>query len=209
MSKTKAETVQKWKESLAESARTAVEALSAITPIDQLAPSIDEASDILGHAMLQIRVLVRPEPKTLEFDEEAAWYRKEGEEKPAGECHTPQEALDFVLANPPMGNMPSGADGTEGTTASGEGRHMSYPEASTILMELARNRTMSVDQVNALEMGVRRLLVRHFQRQRNWAKRRAARSVCGDSVAAPHPAPLTPDEELADTIKRQNEEVRA
>ncbi len=38
MSKTKEETVQQWKESLAESARTAVEALSAITPIDKPAP---------------------------------------------------------------------------------------------------------------------------------------------------------------------------
>lgn len=201
MSKTKAETVQQWKESLAESARTAVEALSAITPIGKPAPSIDEAGKILGHAILNIRELVRPEPKTLEFVDEAAWYRMKGEEKPEGEYRTPQEALDFVMGNPPMGNLPSGADGTEagdskGTTASGEDRHMSYPEASAILMELARNRTMSVDQVNALEMGVRRLLNRHFQRQRNWAKRRAARSACGDSVAAPHPEPLSPEDEV-------------
>lgn len=27
--------------------------------------------------------------------------------------HTPNPALDFVLENPPMGNLPSGADGTE------------------------------------------------------------------------------------------------
>jgi len=94
--------MQQWKEYLAESARTAVEALSAITPIDQPAPSIDEASKILGHAMLQIRELVRPEPKTVAFLEEAAWYRMKGAEKPAGEHHTPNPALDFVLANPPM-----------------------------------------------------------------------------------------------------------
>lgn len=195
MSKTKAETVQQGKESLAESARTAVEALSAITPSDKPAPSIDEASKILGHATLKIRELMRPEPKTVSFMEEAAWYRMKGEAKPAGEYRKPQEALDFVMGNPPMGNLPSGADGTEGTTASGEDRHMSYPEASAILMEIARNRTMSVDQVNALEMGVRRLLNRHFQRQRNWARRRAARSASGDSVAAPHPAPLSPEKE--------------
>lgn len=77
--------------------------------------------------------------------------------------------------------MKPGAEGTEtgdskGTTASGEDRHMSYPEASAILMELARKRTMSGAQVNALEMGVRRLMNRHFQRQRNWAKRRAKRA---------------------------------
>ena len=209
MSKTKEETVQQWKESLAESARTAVEALAAITPIDKPAPTTDEASKILGQARVRIRDLVRPAPATLAFSEEAAWCRMKGAEKPAGEYRTPKDALDFVLANPPMGNLPSGADGTYGTTASGEDRHMTYPEASAILMELARKRTMSVDQVNALEIGVRRLLNRHFQRQRNWAKRRAARSACGDSVAAPHPAPLSPEEELAGTIKRQKEEVQA
>jgi hypothetical protein len=59
-------------------------------------------------------------------------------------------------------------------------------------------------------MGVRRLFGRHFQSQRHLAKRRAAHSVCGDSVAAPHPEPLSPEEELADTIKRQKEdEVQA
>lgn len=62
MSKTKEETVQQLKESLAESARTAVEALSAITPTGKLAPSIEEASKILGHAIHKIRELVRPEP---------------------------------------------------------------------------------------------------------------------------------------------------
>lgn len=103
--------------------------------------------------------------------------------------HTPPEAIDVVLANPPIGNLPSGADGTEagdgnGAPASGEARHMSIPEASGILMELARKRSMSIDQVNALEMAVRRLMRRHFQRQRNWAKRREARRLAEDG--SPH-----------------------
>lgn len=190
MSKTKEETVQQWRESLAESARLAVEALSAITPINMPPASTDEACTILGQAIPRIRELVRPAPKTIAFLEEAAWYRMKG------------------AANPPL-NIPPAAeqiDPSAPTMVRGED-HMSYPEASAILMELARNRTMSVDQVNALEMGVRRLLNRHFQRQRNWAKRRAARSVCCDSVAAPHPEPLSPEEELADTIKRQKEDA--
>ena len=33
----------------------------------------------------------------------------------------------------------------------------------------------------------------------------ASRPVCGDSIAAPHHEPLTPEEELADTIARQKE----
>ena len=35
--------------------------------------------------------------------------------------------------------------------------------------------------------------------------KRASRHVRGESIAAPHPDPLTPEEELADTIKRQKE----
>lgn len=157
MSKTKEETVQQLKESLAESARTAVEALSAITPTGKLAPSIEEARKILGHAIHKIRELVRPEPLDI---------------PPAAEPIAPNAQ-----------KMAQGED------------HMSYPEAAAILMELARKRTMSIDQVNALEMAVRRLMCRHFQRQRNWARRRAARSACGDSVAAPHAEPLSPEKE--------------
>lgn len=91
---------------------------------------------------------------------------------------TPQEAIDVVLANPPMGDIPPAdepIDPKAPKMVRGEPRHMSYPEASGILMELARKRSMSIDQVNALEMAVRRLMCRYFQRQRNWAKRRAAR----------------------------------
>lgn len=65
--------------------------------------------------------------------------------------------LDAVLANPKFGELPDGVK----LTPLAE-RHMSIPEASGILMELARKRSMSIDQVNALEMAVRRLMNRHF-----------------------------------------------
>ena len=35
--------------------------------------------------------------------------------------------------------------------------------------------------------------------------KRASRPVRGDNIAAPHPDPLTPEEELADTVARQKE----
>ena len=55
---------------------------------------------------------------------------------------------------------------------------------------------------------MRRYLVRAHRCA--WRTYRALRSVCGDSIAAPHPEPLSPEEELADTIKRQKEdEVQA
>ena len=102
--------------------------------------------------------------------------------------------IDAVLANPKFGELPDGVK----LTPLAE-RHMSIPEASGILMELARKRSMSIDQVNALEMAVRRLMCRHFQRQRNWAKRRE-RQQADDSKAA---EPLSPEDELADTVARE------
>ena len=87
-------------------------------------------------------------------------------------------------ANPPMGEAPVdepkplSPDAPQ--MAQGEDRHMSAPEAMQILMELGRKRSMSIDQVDALEMGARRLFNRHFQKQRNWAKRREARKAEGE-----------------------------
>lgn len=102
--------------------------------------------------------------------------------------------IDAVLANPKFGELPDGVKLTPPAE-----RHMSIPEASGILMELARKRSMSIDQVNALEMAVRRLMRQHFQRQRNWAKRRE-RQQADDSKAA---EPLSPEEGLADTVARE------
>jgi len=96
--------------------------------------------------------------------------------------HSPQEPLDFVLANPPLGDLPPGADGVEprDTPISpdapkmerGEDRYMSRPEAVYILGKLATSRRINVDGVIALQMGARSLMKRHFDRQRNWARRR-------------------------------------
>lgn len=106
--------------------------------------------------------------------------------------------IDAVLANPKFGELPGG--GAKLTPLAE--RHMSIPEASGILMELARKRSMSIDQVNALEMAVQRLMCRHFQKQRNWAKRRER--LQADNCKAAEP--LSPEEELADTVARQKEE---
>ena len=127
-------------------------------------------------------------PKDL-WNDWAAKIEKMGNEQAkaetedSSEYRTPPEAIDAIMGNPPLGDLPPGLDGVEprDTPISpdapkmerGEDRYMSRPESSGILMELARKRTMSIDQVNALEMAVRRLMCRHFQRQRNWAKRRA------------------------------------
>ena len=90
--------VHEWREVLKESARTAVEALSAVTPIEENveAPSTDEASKILGHAILKIRELMRPEPKTLAFYEEEAWYRMKGAPKVAQGEKPPFTRLSLV-----------------------------------------------------------------------------------------------------------------
>lgn len=124
-----------------------------------------------------------------------------------GAYFTPKSAIDFVTANPPLDIPPADEPIQPGAPqmVPGEDRRMSRPEAAYILAKLATSRRVNLGGVIALQMGVRAMLKRHFDCQRNWAKRREARSVCGDSVAAPHPEPLTPEEELADTIKRQQE----
>ena len=264
MSKTKEETVQQWKESLAESARTAVEALAAITPIDKSAPSTDEASEILGHAILKIRELVRPEPKTVAFLEEAAWYRMKGAEKPAGEYRTPKDALDFVMANPPLDIPPAAEpidpnapkmvsdenppftrmslvnipeiniefhpfftddffkavcywENKEGErrvyeitvkpwaltgTGPGKWRALAQVCAKTIFALEGNSKSLVIE---CALVAMRRYLVR-AHRCAWWTARRLAKQQAYNSKAA---EPLSPEEELADTIKRQKEEVQA
>ena len=46
------------------------------------------------------------------------------------------------------------------------------PEAVNILCRMATSRKVDVNGVIALQMGVRSLLKRHFDRQRNYARRR-------------------------------------
>ena len=105
MNEQKLKTVQQWRTALQEAARTAVEALAFETPINKAVPSLDERSEILGAAIHKIRELVRPEPKTVAFLEEEAWYRMEREAKPSGEYRTPKDAIDFVTANPQLGEV--------------------------------------------------------------------------------------------------------
>ncbi len=107
MNEQKLKTVQQWLEALQESARTAVEALSKDTPLAKDPPSLDERSKNLGAAIHKIRELVRPEPKTVAFLEEEAWYRMKREAKPSGEYRTPKSAIDFVTANPPLDIPPA------------------------------------------------------------------------------------------------------
>ena len=119
-----------------------------------------------------------------------------------GAFFTPPAAFEAIMQNPPFDIPPTPEPIQPGTPkmVPGEERPMSRPEAAYILAKLATSRRVNAGGVIALQMGARAILKRHFDRQRNWAKRRALRS------AAPHPAPLTPEEELADTIARQKGE---
>ena len=83
--------VNQMREVLAESARLAVEALSAVTPIDKPVPTLYESGTILVEAINKLRNLVCPEKKTV------------------GEYRTPKAALDAVMANPPF-NIPPVAE---------------------------------------------------------------------------------------------------
>ena len=60
---------------------------------------------------------------------------------------------------------------------------MSRIEAVGVLMALAKKRSMNEDQVTALQMGAGLMMTKHFQHQRNWARRRAR--VEGETVHDP------------------------
>lgn len=184
MNEQKLKNVEQWLEALQELARTAEKALANDTPPGKAPPSLDERSRNLGAAIHKIRELVRPEPKTVAFLEEETWYQMKGAAKPAGEYHTPPAAIDAIMSNPPLGDLPPGIDGVEprDTPISpaapkmerGEERYMSKIEAAYILARLATSRRVNTGGVVALQMGVRALMKRHFDRQRNYARRREA-----------------------------------
>jgi len=115
------------------------------------------------------------------------------------EYHTPKAAMDAIMMNPPLGDLPLGADGTEPKQENE--RHMSKIEATNIICRLAANRNRTADEVTALQMGARYIIKRHFERQRNWARRRE-RQQADNSKAA---EPLSPEAELAETVARQKE----
>jgi len=257
MNEQKLKTVQQWKEALAESARTAVEALSACTPPDGLdpTPSADEASEILGHAVLKIRELMRPEPNTVAFLEEAAWYRMKGAEKPAAAYFTPKSALDFVMANPPLNippadepiqpGAPQMVPGEQPWKAIESGscgiiRHNGIVRAwairenagvevfakqhfvdgkpsacwsftgtvdceKVIIGSIFGGRNKANQIVRFIRNGLLASRLRLKHKRMNRQAKAAAVAAVPTVPAAPHPAPLTPEEELADTIKRQKE----
>ena len=78
--------------------------------------------------------------------------------------------MESMIQDMLPGDLSSGADGVE-PMSRGE-RHMSRVAAAAILGRMAATSWVTVDEVTALEMGARRLMNRHFQRQRNWARRR-------------------------------------
>lgn len=117
------------------------------------------------------------------------------------EYRTPQAAIDVVMAQPPLHDLPPGFDGVEPGM---QKREMSRPEATRILMELQRVEALSghVRNTQALEMGVAQLVRRHRQQCRNTAKRRLVRQQAYNSKAA---EPLSPEAELAASVARQKE----
>jgi hypothetical protein len=252
MNEQKLKTVQQWRTALQEAARTAVEALAFETPINKAVPSLDERSEILGAAINKIRELVRPEPKTVAFLEEEAWYRMKREAKPSGEYRTPKDAIDFVTANPPLdippADEPQMVPGEQPWKAiesdsCGIIRHNGIVRAwairenagvevfakqhfvdgkpsacwsftgtvdceKVIIGSIFGGRNKANQIVRFIRNGLlaSRLRLKH-KRMNRQAKAAAVAAVpkVPNVPAAPHPAPLSPEEELADTIKRQKE----
>lgn len=103
---------------LVDACTTAAEALKAARE----AESDGERWRHLGAGVGALRSMLRPKPETLAFYTEIDYYlRHDGRLRWTAEpvsgsgnvFHTPPEAMEFVLSNPPMGDLPPGADGVE------------------------------------------------------------------------------------------------
>lgn len=226
MNEQKLKTVQQWRTALQEAARTAVEALAFETPINKAVPSLDERSEIIGAAIHKIRELVRPEgepgtyftPKaaidvvmanppiggknekpfttaslasipelniefhqyhTKDYYKFICWWHNEHEL--AGRVYEltvkPGDAGDFWYANALAGGKPLFSLGSH---------------SKRLAIECGL-------------MAMRRYLIRgHRAALTTWRRAEAAKQQADDNKT-PRVAPLSPEEELADTIKRQKE----
>ncbi len=174
------------RDKLVEVCTIAADALKEMRETESLGDKWRKLSSALG----TLRSKLRPEPGTLAWAIEIDWYvdhepRLRWTSETGGAHFTPPEAVDAVQGNPPFdsalgtGVLPRAepldpnAPKMETTPA----RHMSNPEAAFILMSMAFARRNSVDDVTALQMGVNRLMTRHFQKQHHWARRRAAKAA--------------------------------
>ena len=155
---------------------------------------------MLSAAVCKLRHTLRPKPGTAAFLTEITDYycaneprlRLTTEPEEPKVYHTPKEIIDFVMANPPIGEVkdaPTPLDPSAPEMVYGGGMRqktdedrMSRPEAAHILCRMATLRKVDVEGVVALQMGVHSLLKRHFDTQRNRAKRRAraANAEMGD-----------------------------
>ena len=134
----------------------------------------------LSCALGTLRSKLRPEPGTLAWEIEIDWFV---DHEPRLRL-TPIGRTDFNFIDDPQTDESAASQSETGGGAhfapkkdDAPARHMSNPEAAFILMSMAFARRNSVDDVTALQMGVNRLMTRHFQKQRNWARRRAAKAA--------------------------------
>ena len=87
-----------------------------------------------------------------------------------------------VFTPPPVTEPPTDPVGEPQPPPPEKERHMGYREAVDIFMRLAKSRQRTAEEVTALEMAARQMCRRHFQRQRNWARRREAANEEGGAA---------------------------
>ena len=139
----------------------------------------------LSRALVDIRHILGP----CAIMPEACFHKVYDSVSGTGAFRTSKEILDIVTANPPLGEVkdaPTPLDPSAPKMVRGgvrpktdEDSRMSRPEAANILCRMATMRKVNVNGVIALQMGVRSLLKRHFDRQRNWARRREQAANAG------------------------------
>ena len=189
-SKVLRDSIDRMADELAKVIKTAQSAYDKIAHVE-LREGSGAAWRMLSVAVCKLRHTLRPKLGTAAFLTEITDYycaneprlRLTTESEKPGVYHTPKEVIDFVTANPPLGEVkdaPTPIDPSAPEMVYGGGMrqktdedHMSRPEAAHILCRMATSHKVDIKGVVALQMGVKTLLKRHFDNQRNKAKRRA------------------------------------
>lgn len=184
------DSIDRMADELAKVIKTAQSAYDKIAHVE-LREGSGAAWRMLSVAVCKLRHTLRPKPGTAAFLTEITDYycaneprlRLTTESEKPGVYHTPKEVIDFVMANPPLGEVkgaPTPIDPSAPEMVYGGGMrqktdedYMSRPEAAHILCRMATSHKVDVKGVVALQMVVKTLLKRHFDNQRNKAKRRA------------------------------------
>jgi len=143
----------------------------------QVGGKLSDSWSALSAAEIWLRTKMRPRPGTVDFHGEIDYYLRNEPHLKWVPAENPM--LDAVIANPPLPEVeprttPLNPETPPLVPGEDDKSHIGRPEAAYMLAKLAQLKDFDADYVTALKMAARALMKRHFDCQRNKAKRRAA-----------------------------------